>query len=220
MRWICAPLFVVLAGCGPSQSDVENARQEERDRANQVLANQQAAAAAADCRARETAAVADHNRAIEGDKRTIMTTLGMVSSSEGDLQGAVGVTIRQLDANEFQWVTAAAGASETVGVTGRVNFSVNPASLSPSVDLVPGTDSTGVRFRCNAGNCIRAIGRVTTEADGQSQTTDVDQAMPNAVWSLDTTNRAEAVRDALSDLIGRSANPPRTGTCGPGASGM
>lgn len=214
MRWICAPLFVILAGCGPSQSDVENARQEERDRANQVEANRVAAQAAADCAARDAAMVADHNRSIEGDKRTIMTTLGMVSSSEGELQGAVGVTIQQLDAGGWQWVTAAAGSSESVGVTGRVNFSVNPSSLSPSVELVPATDSTGVRFHCNVGNCIHAIGRMTTEVDGQSETQDVDQMMPNAVWSLDTTNRAQAVRDALSDLIGRTANPPRGGTCG------
>jgi hypothetical protein len=226
MRGIIVLTLLVLAGCGRSQQDLDNAVAAERAAAEQRLQEQRneqnAAMAAQDCANREARMLAEHRDAIARDRQVIMTTLEGVSNAAGNAEAAAAlefaINIETLDPAGWRWVevenSAAVSGYEQGSLRDRINYSVNPAQLSGRVQLVNYAGMPAVRFDCVSGNCIRAIGRRLAHYNGRDALQDIDEGRAYNVWALGTANRAQVVRDALADLIGRTSSPPVSGTCG------
>ena len=150
-----------------------------------------------------------------------MTTLERVSNmAEDDVAAAgveFGITIETLGAGEWRWVevenSAAATADEFGTMRDRINYTVDPRQLSGRVQLVDYAGMPSVRFDCISGSCIRAIGRRIIHHNGRNALEDIDERRSHNVWALGTENRAQVVRDALADLIGRTSHPPISDGC-------
>ncbi|HYJ30498.1 MAG TPA: hypothetical protein VEW25_09180 [Allosphingosinicella sp.] len=178
---------------------------------------------AQECTNREARMLSEHRDAIARDKQIIMTTLEAVSSAASNDEAAAeiefAITIEALTPAEWRWVevenSAAVSNYGEGSLRDRINYSVNPALLSSQVQLVEYAGMPAVRFDCASGDCIRAIGRRLAHYNGSEALQDIDERRASNVWALGTANRAQVVRDALTDLIGRERNPPRTGSCGP-----
>lgn len=202
-----------LAACGPSQAELDAARDKELKSclaAHDLKVSERSAACDTAQRAAEDQELQIKQRVLDGVEEVAR------QGGRGELVGASGwsIAIKDLTPGQWRWTEreadVVADGYDALARMDTFEYTVNPADLDTSFQTTTYRDWPAVEMRCRGGaSCIRVRGviEVGETINDQTGRTQVDERRTDNLWPVGSNSGSGRVAQALSELVKIQARP-------------